>query len=74
MSTYKPPSIYPTRGNLNQVIQEGIAQLPITTPNALIALLNTYSNTAQNIKQTKQEISPIHLHSESYRNMKENIE
>jgi hypothetical protein len=41
----KPGSIYPRRDSLIQVQEEGIAQLPINTPNELISLLKRHENT-----------------------------
>jgi hypothetical protein len=42
-------SIYPTRDSLQEVIDEGVSQLPITSKNQLIGLLMTYQNTLVNL-------------------------
>lgn len=41
----KQLSLFPVRDSLEEVIQEGLAMLPITNPNQLIALLNMQANT-----------------------------
>ena len=47
-------SLFPIRESLQQVEQEAIAQLPITTPNQLIALLRLQQNTLQHIMRQQQ--------------------
>jgi hypothetical protein len=37
--------MFPTRDSIKQVVDEGVALLPITTPNQLIALLHMHQNT-----------------------------
>lgn len=39
------PSLFPTRETLEEVFQEALAQLPITDPNELVALLQLHQNT-----------------------------
>lgn len=45
MAEQQQLSLFPSRETLEQVVQEGIAMLPITNPNQLIALLNMQANT-----------------------------
>jgi hypothetical protein len=48
MDTPKQPanmSLFPYRDSIQQVEAEGLAQLPITKPNELIALLRIHENT-----------------------------
>lgn len=46
-----PMPLFPVLDNLNAVVDLGISQLPINTPNALVGLLMTYHNTL--LKQLK---------------------
>lgn len=41
----KQLSIFPSRSTLKEVEAEGLAQLPITSPNELIALMRLQQNT-----------------------------
>ena len=41
-------SLFPTRASVKQVVQEGLAKLPIDNPNDLIALLELHKNTVIN--------------------------
>jgi hypothetical protein len=45
-------TLFPTLDSLNAVIDLGISQLPINTPNALIGLLMTYHNSL--LKQVEE--------------------
>ena len=38
-------SLFPSRDTLDEVESEGLAQLPITSPNKLVALLRLQQNT-----------------------------
>ena len=40
-----PMNLFPTMVTLGSVVELGISQLPIMTPNALVCLLMTYHNT-----------------------------
>ena len=42
-------SLYPTADSVEQVVQEGLAKLPIENPNELVALLQLHSNTIINL-------------------------
>jgi hypothetical protein len=48
-------SLFPTKDTLEEVTQEGLAMLPISNPNQLVALLNMYLNTAHRDWHTKLE-------------------
>lgn len=48
-------SLFPLRESLQQVEQEALAQLPITTPNQLIALLRLQQNTLQHLMRTQRQ-------------------
>ncbi len=39
------PSLFPTRNTLEEVESEALAQLPITSPNKLVALMRLQQNT-----------------------------
>jgi hypothetical protein len=52
--------LYPTLDSVSSVIDMGIAQLPIQTPNALISLLMTYHNTLITCQKETQHVSPVH--------------
>lgn len=45
-------ALFPVLDNLNAVVDLGISQLPIMTPNALVSLLGVYHNTL--IKQLSE--------------------
>lgn len=45
-------TLFPARTTLKEVMQEGLAQLPITTNNELIALLHLHQNTIINLTRT----------------------
>lgn len=51
----KQLTLFPTRTTLKEVMQEGLAQLPISTPNELIALLHLHQNTVINLSRTQYE-------------------
>ena len=51
-------SLFPTRDSVEEVVQEGLAQLPIQTPNALIALLQLHGNTVVKLTSNQKWISP----------------
>lgn len=40
-----PMSLFPTLVSLESVLELGLSQLPVMTPNALVCLLMTYHNT-----------------------------
>lgn len=46
-------NLYPTLDSLQSVVDLGMSQLPIMTPNALLGLLMTFQNTL--IKQLEKE-------------------
>lgn len=48
-------TLYPTRGTLKEVIQEGLSQLPINNPNELVALLHLHHNTVINLMSKQEE-------------------
>tara|TARA_B110000285_G_C15136495_1_gene627300 strand:+ start:3355 stop:3540 length:186 start_codon:yes stop_codon:yes gene_type:complete len=50
-------SIFPSRNNLAEVEAEALSQLPITSPNNLIAILRLQQNTL--IKELNAERMPI---------------
>ena len=59
-SDQMPPSkktLYPTLDTEGQVLEEGCAQLPITSRNDLAALLATHKNTVLQ-EQENDEVSP----------------
>ena len=45
----KQQSLFPTRDSLQEVMDEGLAALPIINPNQLIALLQLHHNTLLNL-------------------------
>lgn len=47
-----PMPLFPTLDSLEAVIELGLSQLPINTPNALVCLLMTYHNSL--LKQISQ--------------------
>ena len=52
--TAKSTTIYPTRNNVDEVLQEGIAKLPIVNQNDLVALLHLQRNTVVNLLHTDE--------------------
>lgn len=44
-------SLFPTMDTLESVVELGMSQLPITTPNALMSILNTYHNTLLKVQK-----------------------
>jgi hypothetical protein len=40
-------SLFPTRNSLDEVEQEALAALPITSPNQILAMLRLYGNTLE---------------------------
>lgn len=52
----EPMGLFPTLNNLNSVVDLGLSQLPINTPNALVSLLMVYHNTLlRQLEQTKDQ-------------------
>lgn len=52
----EPMGLFPTLDNLNSVVDLGLSQLPINTPNALVSLLMVYHNTLlRQLEQTKDQ-------------------
>ena len=53
--TVEQLTLFPARDTLKEVIQEGVAQLPIDNPNDLVALLHLHHNTIINIADSQEE-------------------
>ena len=47
--------LFPCRESVEEVEKEGLALLPITSPNTLLSLLRTMQNTAIAVKNNKNE-------------------
>lgn len=51
--------LYPTLDSLESVVDLGLSQLPINSPNALVSVLMTYHNTMIRLqKESKHEEAP----------------
>lgn len=50
-----PLGLYPTLDTLQSVVDLGLSQLPVMTPNALMGLLMTYHNTMLHVQQQGQK-------------------
>ena len=46
-------SLFPTRDTVQEVVQEGLAKLPISNPNELIALLQLHQNTVLSLAEKR---------------------
>lgn len=49
-----PMGLFPTMDNLESVLELGLSQLPITTPNQLVCLLMTYHNTLMKVQNDEK--------------------
>jgi hypothetical protein len=53
-------SLFPYRDSIQQVEAEGLAQLPITKPNELIALLRIHENTLWRLAEKAGSVGSPH--------------
>lgn len=67
-ATLEQMTLFPRRDTLQQVIDEGLALLPITTPNQLLSLLYIQQNTIAHIQDNSPNplvpINPWETHPE----------
>lgn len=50
--------LFPTMDSLESVVDMGLAQLPINTPNQLVGILMAYHNTMLKVQRDQKELEP----------------